>query len=125
MHALADPRAVSLYAETGEDFVKNLATDCGHVVVKAHRLDRTFVALANVAGVKVILTDRDPLDSVVSQRERFGHSMLTTVRNICRSYAAMAARGPGVATPAPDGGGALPLRWTRKLRCRLASLASA
>jgi hypothetical protein len=96
--ALDDPRAFSLYAETGEDFIKNLATDCGHIVVKAHRLDRTLIALANAAGFKIVLTDRDPLDSVVSQRERFGHPVLATVRNICRSYAAMAALGPGAPT---------------------------
>lgn len=88
--ASCDPDAISFFAERGEEVLANLPPTHGTVVLKAHMLDRPMVRLLNATGARVIFTDRDPLDSAASHRERFGQPVAQTALGICRTYVSAA-----------------------------------
>lgn len=84
-------RAASLYADRASDLLAALsATPAEHVVVKAHALDRPMLALLRACGGHLILTTRDPRDSLLSMQDRFGHAERDVARQIALSAACAA-----------------------------------
>jgi hypothetical protein len=83
--------AVSLYADRANDLLAELAaTDAQHVVIKAHSLDQRMLALLRVSGGHLIVSTRDPRDSLLSMQDRFGHAAQDVTRQIALSAASIA-----------------------------------
>lgn len=88
--ALGEP-AVSLYADRASDLLAELAVgDARHVVIKAHSLDPRMLALVRVSGGHLIVSTRDPRDSLLSMQDRFGHAAQDVTRQIALSAASIA-----------------------------------
>ena len=81
------PHAVSLSTAEASDLFDNVPGGSRDIIVKAHSLDAGLLTLASLFQAKVILTTRDPRDSLVSQRERFGATLHEAVRDLSRSSA--------------------------------------
>lgn len=75
------------------DLAPNIAAAA---VIKSHSLDQRFIRLAQLAGARLIVTTRDPRDSVVSQRERFGATVRWTVADLSKSLATLAVLPAGL-----------------------------
>ena len=84
------PQAVSLSVGHASDLLANISPDFRDVIVKAHFLDNWLLTLAALFQAKVIVTTRDPRDSLVSQRERFGATLHEAVTDLTRSAATLA-----------------------------------
>ncbi|WP_156839930.1 hypothetical protein [Novosphingobium aquimarinum] len=83
--------AVSLYADRAQDLLTELGTtDARHVVIKAHSLDPQWLALLRVSGGHLIVSTRDPRDSLLSMQDRFGHAAQDVTRQIALSVASIA-----------------------------------
>ena len=73
MHARL-PLAVSLYSDGGSEILRNIPSGTQNVVVKVHRTDQILMTLASLVETKIVISMRDPRDSVVSLFERFSIS---------------------------------------------------
>lgn len=73
--------------DEGEDALDRMPVDMGDVVLKSHSMDQRLLRIARLAGARIVLSVRDPRDSVVSQRERFGAPVRRTVAELSRSLA--------------------------------------
>lgn len=83
--------AVSLYADRASGLLRALSnTRAAHAVIKAHALDRPMLALLRATGGCVILTTRDPRDSLLSMQDQFGHAIEDVTRQIALSAASVA-----------------------------------
>ena len=86
------PNVVSLYAESATDLLSNLPDYARDVVVKGHWADYSMLRLLELTDSRVILTYRDPKDSVVSQMER-GHTFREAVGQLATTFATFATIG--------------------------------
>lgn len=69
------------------DVLDQLPIDARDVVLKCHGMDQRLLKFVRVADAKLMITTRDPRDSVVSQRERFGLSLQQAAVDISRPIA--------------------------------------
>jgi Sulfotransferase domain len=90
MHARL-PLAVSLYSDGGIETLRNIPSGTQNVVVKAHRTDHILMTLASLVETKIIISMRDPRDSVVSLFERFSISTREAVAWLSASFASLAS----------------------------------
>lgn len=90
LFAQSRPNAVSLSAGDASDLFNNVPAGSHDVIVKAHYLDRWLLTLASLFEAKIVVTTRDPRDSLVSQRERFGATLQEAIRDLSRSSATLA-----------------------------------
>ena len=90
MLALGRPGALSLYAESAGELLENIPVGCKDVVIKAHSVDAALLKLLSAGEARIIITDRNPQDSTVSQIERFALSETDILRQLSRAYASMA-----------------------------------
>jgi hypothetical protein len=97
LFAIARPAAMSLAAGDAADILNNIPIGTEDAIVKAHYLDRAMLTLASLFDAKIIVTTRDPRDSVVSQRERFGASLNDAMADLTRSFSSIAMLDPSVA----------------------------
>ena len=74
-------------ADDGLDALDRMPIYPDHVILKSHSMDQRFLRIARLARAKLIVSTRDPLDSVVSQKERFGHSSKLAAVDLTRSFA--------------------------------------
>lgn len=79
--------AVSLSTAEALNLLSNIPPTCTDVVVKSHWIDQPFVNLASLFQAKMIVTTRDPRDSFVSHRERFGATLHEGVQALSRTAA--------------------------------------
>ena len=82
---------ISLTADDGVDALDKMSLNGGHVVLKSHGMDQRLMKIAHVAEAKVIISIRDPLDSLVSQMERFSHSPRHAAVDLTRSLVTIAS----------------------------------
>jgi len=80
-HSLSSAEAIEL--------LNNIPSGPGDVLVKAHWIDQPFVSLASLSHARIIITTRDPRDSFVSHRERFGAALQEAVRDLSRTSATL------------------------------------
>lgn len=73
--------------DNGLDALDRIPLGARDVVIKAHCLDQRFIKFAAVSEAKLLVSTRDARDSVVSQRERFGCTLLQASIDISRAYA--------------------------------------
>lgn len=90
MHARL-PLAVSLYSNGGSEMLRNIPSGTQNVVVKAHWTDQILMTLASLVETKIIISMRDPRDSVVSLSERFSISTREAVTWLSASFASLAS----------------------------------
>lgn len=88
MHARL-PLAVSLYSDSGSEMMRNIPSGTQNVVVKVHRTDHILMTLASLVETKIIISMRDPRDSVVSLFERFSISTREAVAWLSASFASL------------------------------------
>ena len=81
---------VSLFAGRAADLLSNVTDYTRDIVVKAHWADYSMLRLVNLADTRVILTYRDPKDSVASQMERAGMSFRGAVSQLATTFATFA-----------------------------------
>jgi len=92
------PAAVSYMVEEGASALNCLGSGARDVVYKAHTFDRALHNLMLLANAKVIVTSRDPRDSVVSQTERFQQDFKQAAVSLTRSLVAIASLDPRIET---------------------------
>ena len=85
------PLAVSLYSDSGSEILRNIPSGTQNVVVKVHRTDHILMTLASLVETKIIISMRDPRDSVVSLFERFSISTREAVAWLSASFASLAS----------------------------------
>jgi hypothetical protein len=90
MHARL-PLAASLYSDGGSEILRNIPSGTQNVVVKVHRTDHILMTLASLVETKIIISMRDPRDSVVSLFERFSISTREAVAWLSASFASLAS----------------------------------
>lgn len=90
MHARL-PLAASLYSDGGSEILRNIPSGTQNVVVKVHRSDHILMTLASLVETKIIISMRDPRDSVVSLLERFSISTREAVGWLSASFASLAS----------------------------------
>lgn len=90
MHARL-PLAVSLYSDGGSEILRNIPPGTQNVVVKVHRTDHMLMTLASLVETKIIISMRDPRDSVASLSERFSISTREAVAWLSASFASLAS----------------------------------
>jgi len=90
LFARSRPDALSLSVAEANQLLDNLPMGRRDIIVKAHWLDKWLLTLASIFDAKIIVTTRDPRDSFVSQRERFGANLQEAVRDLGRSSATLA-----------------------------------
>ncbi len=90
MLAVARPGALSLYAETGNELLRNIPLGCKDVVIKAHSVDADLLKLLETGEARIFMTDRDPHDSTVSQTDRFDMPPADILHQLTQAYASMA-----------------------------------
>ena len=83
------PDSVSLFAAEAVTLLRNVPPGTRNVVVKAHHLDAEMLTLAVLFQAKIVITTRDPRDSLVSLRERFGFGLHDSIRDLTRSAATL------------------------------------
>ncbi len=81
----------ALAADDGLDALDRMPLSFSNVLVKSHSMDQRLIRIAKLAGAKLIISIRDPLDSVVSQQERFGLSINLATVDLTRSFASIAS----------------------------------
>ena len=74
---------MQFYADSVESFPAK-TEDASHIVVKAHVPSRSLEFLLNFNRAVVLLTVRDPRDSVTSVLQRFGHRFDDALREIAQ-----------------------------------------
>lgn len=87
--------AVSLSTAEASNLLKNVPCGCRNVLVKSHHVDVAMLSLASLFECRTIATTRDPRDSLVSQRERFGATLREAVTDLSRSAATLAMLNKG------------------------------
>jgi hypothetical protein len=87
LFACANRRIFSSSADDGVDALDRMPVNPGDVVLKSHSMDQRFLRIARLASAKLIVSTRDPLDSMVSQRERFAHSSKLAAVDLTKSFA--------------------------------------
>jgi len=90
LFARTRPDALSLSAGEAGELFDNVPPGAQDIILKAHWLDPWLLRIASIFPVRVIVTTRDPRDSLVSQRERFGATLQEAVRDLTRSGATLA-----------------------------------
>ncbi len=83
------PDAVSLFAADTATLLRNVPPGTRNVVVKAHHLDTEMLTLAVLSKAKIVITIRDPRDSLISLRERFGSSLHETIKDLSLAAATL------------------------------------
>jgi len=84
------PEASSTFAERGGDLVPKIPDGCRHLIIKAHSLNSEMINVLTLFNAKIVFTDRNPLDVVVSQHDRFGWPLRQTVIALCGTYVSAA-----------------------------------
>lgn len=87
--AEAHPEALSLSAGDAGDLLNNVPPGTHDLVLKAHSLDDGILTMASLFDAKIIVTTRDPRDSFVSHRERFGASLHEAAADLTRASATL------------------------------------
>jgi len=90
LFAHARPDAVSLSAAEATSLLAQVPPGCRNILLKAHYTDSQLLTLAALFPAKTIVTTRDPRDSFVSQRERFGASLNEAISDLTRTSATFA-----------------------------------
>jgi Sulfotransferase domain len=88
--ALGRPDVVSLFAERAGELLSNVPDNAGDIVVKAHAADHPMLMLLKLADSRVILSYRDPKDSVVSQMERVDSTFRAVMTQLSTTLATFA-----------------------------------
>jgi hypothetical protein len=88
--ASARSNVVSLFAERAADLLSNVPEYARDIVVKAHWADYSMLRLLDLADTRVILTYRDPKDSIASQMERTGMTFRDAVNLLATTFATFA-----------------------------------
>ena len=86
-------KVVSIFAQQAEQVLSNIPDYAEDIVVKAHSIDYSMLRLMNLADTRVILTLRDPKDSVASQIERTGMTFHDAVSQLSGTFATLAMIG--------------------------------
>jgi Sulfotransferase domain len=81
---------VSLYAERATDLLSNVPDHASDIVIKAHWADYSMLRLLDLVDTRVILTYRDPKDSVASQLERTRMTFREAVGQLATTFATFA-----------------------------------
>jgi hypothetical protein len=81
---------MSLFAEKGCEVLQAIPSGCKDIVVKAHSADSSLLSLLELSDARVIITRRDPCDSIVSQNERFGLASSNVISGLSLSFASIA-----------------------------------
>jgi hypothetical protein len=74
-------------ADDGVSALDQMPIDVDDVILKAHGMDQRLLKFARIAGARLLVSVRDPKDSVVSQRERFDLSLQLAAMDISRTLA--------------------------------------
>ena len=93
--AYARPAAESLSADHAAHLLDNVSLDARDVVVKAHSLDAPFLRLISLLDAKLIVSTRDPRDSLVSMIDRFSLGVREVMADLTRSFTSLAMLPPG------------------------------
>lgn len=75
------PNVISIYIEHAADLLSNVPERVRDIVVKAHYADYPMLKLLELADARVVLTYRDPKDSIASQIERTGDKFAGAVES--------------------------------------------
>jgi len=84
------PNAGGVYAERAEELLSNVPDYARDIVVKGHWADYSMLRLLDLADARVILSYRDPRDSIISQMERAGYTFRGTVGLLATTFATFA-----------------------------------
>jgi hypothetical protein len=76
----------SASCDDATDALDSMPIDVGDVVLKSHSLDQRLIRVARLAGARIIVSTRDPRDSVVSQRERFGSTVKEAAYDLSKAF---------------------------------------
>jgi hypothetical protein len=90
LFAAARRGAISFTGTTAAEILEQMPAGARDVIVKVHKMDQPLLRLLSLADAKVIVTDRDPRDSVVSQQERFAAPVRHTVCELSGALASIA-----------------------------------
>lgn len=90
----AGRRFHSTAADDGMVMLDGMPLDVQHVVLKCHSMDQRLIRMLRMAGGKLIVSTRDPRDSVVSLIDRFHMSARAAVLDLSKSYATLAVLPP-------------------------------
>ena len=84
------PNAVGVYAERAEELLSNVPDYTKDIVVKGHWVDYSMLRLLDLTDARVILSYRDPRDSIISQTERANYTFRGAVGTLASTFATFA-----------------------------------
>ncbi len=99
-------RIVSIYADAISDAQEADIAEADVLVIKSHQPSATLRALSRLAGMRMLVTVRDPRDAVVSLMTRFEMPLgaaLPTIMESSRAIAALRARTDALVLRYEDG----------------------